>query len=194
VGGRLAHFTQAWHLLTDEEWLRNTIQHGFRILFHTVPPLRPPPPRLHVKVSHQDSRGLETEIFALLKKRAIEETSGPEPQAAERVCTAAAFTHGDDSSVRTPRKGVPLSGPVLWPEIEPFGLDQAHAGCSLLGSVAGHQAVGVLGRIHHPGGELCTPRFPAGTAGTRQPEVFGSACQLGQVASHTQPRDLTFGV
>ncbi|CEP09830.1 hypothetical protein [Parasitella parasitica] len=30
----------------------------------------------HVKVSHQDSRGLEAEILVLLKKRAIEETSG----------------------------------------------------------------------------------------------------------------------
>ncbi|CEP14854.1 hypothetical protein [Parasitella parasitica] len=56
VDGRLAHFTQSWHLLTDEEWVRNTIQHGFCIPFHTVPPLRPPPPRHHVKVSHRDSK------------------------------------------------------------------------------------------------------------------------------------------
>ena len=69
VGGRLAHFTQNWSEITEDEWVLSLIRKGYRILFKERHIMSPNPTFFQQPLSQQ----LEEEFASLLSKGAVEE-------------------------------------------------------------------------------------------------------------------------
>ena len=71
VGGRLQQFTRAWESITSDGWVLATVSLGYSLEFTSTPPsnpvLRPTP----VPTEYPKRESLESEIEALLQKRAI---------------------------------------------------------------------------------------------------------------------------
>ena len=74
IGGCLARHWHDWGTLGAEEWVIQVLREGYRIPFHSSPPLSRVPLHL-VSYSADSERGkaLEAEITALIDKRAVEE-------------------------------------------------------------------------------------------------------------------------
>lgn len=67
-------YHDAWALLTNEQWIRDTITNGFRIPFTTPPPVSSSP-TTPTRMSPKDTGIIEKEILSLLTKKAIETAS-----------------------------------------------------------------------------------------------------------------------
>jgi hypothetical protein len=72
VGGRLGSFASAWHRFSKDPWVLNIVSYGLQIEFMSTPTQRSPPPNKVTGDSQLEI--IESEISALLEKRAIEET------------------------------------------------------------------------------------------------------------------------
>ena len=72
VGGRLSAFAEEWERVTSDQWVLDTVRHGYRLEFSS------PPPRITVKrvtsmpAELEQQRALQEEIDQLLKKSAIQ--------------------------------------------------------------------------------------------------------------------------
>ena len=73
MGGRLTHFVRQWELITQDPWILSIVSQGYRILFHSPPPLSKTP--LHLSSHHPQ---LGNAIEALVAKGAVERVSNPE--------------------------------------------------------------------------------------------------------------------
>lgn len=67
-------YQHAWSLLTDEQWIRDTISQGYKIPFSSPPPLSATPITTN-SMSSKETGIIEQEIFTLLTKKAIETAS-----------------------------------------------------------------------------------------------------------------------
>ncbi|OAD67093.1 hypothetical protein PHYBLDRAFT_174477 [Phycomyces blakesleeanus NRRL 1555(-)] len=71
VGGRLQLFRNAWTKLTNEHWVRRTVEQGYDIPFTRLPPISSSGPLTNH--NRMDSNVIEQEIMSLLCKKAIKE-------------------------------------------------------------------------------------------------------------------------
>ncbi len=73
VGGRLSGYLHEWEKITDCGWTLHIIEKGYRIPFHSTPPLRctPLPCVLPRDTIRRDA--LQLEVQSLLEKQAVEE-------------------------------------------------------------------------------------------------------------------------
>ncbi|KAG1367158.1 hypothetical protein G6F61_013149 [Rhizopus arrhizus] len=72
VGGRLQLFSPHWDRLFHNNWVNSVVQHGFKIPFHTLPPLSTDfTPHQH-QLSKDQQLQLDEAIQDLLTKQAIE--------------------------------------------------------------------------------------------------------------------------
>lgn len=72
VGGRLQLFSPQWSQLFQNDWVNSVITHGFKIPFHTSPPLSTHFHQFNHNLSADQSQLLDTSISELLTKQAIE--------------------------------------------------------------------------------------------------------------------------
>ncbi|KAG0737975.1 hypothetical protein G6F16_012009 [Rhizopus arrhizus] len=70
--GRLQLFSPQWSQLFQNDWVNSVITHGFKIPFHTSPPLSTHFHQFNHNLSADQSQLLDTSISELLTKQAIE--------------------------------------------------------------------------------------------------------------------------
>lgn len=73
MGGRLARFSPVWERFTQDQWVVNTINQGFRIEFVSLPP--PPSGIRHTPIPRtmECRLALQEEVASLLAKQVVEE-------------------------------------------------------------------------------------------------------------------------
>ncbi|KAI9485481.1 MAG: hypothetical protein EXX96DRAFT_494634, partial [Benjaminiella poitrasii] len=74
--GRLQHFHHQWTHLFHNQWITQSLQFGFKIPFHTLPPLSTNFTR-HTYLSSNQSNLLDQSVTDLLSKYATEQVTSP---------------------------------------------------------------------------------------------------------------------
>ncbi len=75
VGGRLSIFLPNWRVVTEDGWVLRTLQEGYKLEFHTPPPLSREPISLPAGSSTEQRQVLSELIVGLEKDRVIEKVS-----------------------------------------------------------------------------------------------------------------------